>query len=500
MPQFLVMISLLAKQLAGGFLPGLRFPCPSLSSSVRFVMTLSIGAMLLAGCSGSGSDTDVVDFSSPAETELASTDQPDAVSNDGAAGVLADDDGVDAIAENSVIDLNNNIPAIEAQEEAPVDTDSDSIVDSPLETTNEIEVSDVIVTEPATGGVDPLVQNLISVIFDVTVPAYMSDALQVRLLWGDREISPRWVGDEFWSVTDDLPTDTEHRLVATFSDANGDLTLGSFETVFRTGINSSESFQITAEQFETDRWDSDGDGVSNLEESIAGTDVFNPPRILLFSETRDFRHDSTEVALTTLEELASSVGMLTDRANDSAGVFTDENLANYEAVVWVMTSGNVLDDGEQVAFEAFIRSGKGYAGIHAASFTEYEWPWYGSLVGAYFDRHPEIQSATQNVEDTSHPSTRHLDSTWTRTDEWYDYRSNPRAFVNVLLSLDESTYSGGGMGLDHPSAWYHEFEGGRAWYTGGGHTEASYAEENFRKHLLGGLRYAAGRDGEGITY
>jgi len=215
-------------------------------------------------------------------------------------------------------------------------------------------------------------------------------------------------------------------------------------------------------------------------------------RLLLFSETRDFRHDSTEVALSAIEELALSAGMQTDRAGDSAGVFNQANLANYDAVVWVMTSGDVLDSGEQVAFEQYIRSGGGYAGIHAASFTEYEWPWYGNLVGAYFDSHPAIQSASQFVEDTSHQSTAHLGSTWTRVDEWYDYRSNPRAQVNVLLSLDESSYSGGAMGNDHPSAWYHDFDGGRSWYTGGGHTESSYSEADFRAHLLGGLRYAAG--------
>ena len=160
--------------------------------------------------------------------------------------------------------------------------------------------------------------------------------------------------------------------------------------------------------------------------------------------------------------------------------------------MWVLTSGDVLDADEQSSFERYIQGGGGYAGIHAASDTEYDWPWYGRLVGAYFERHPVIQTATLNVEDSTHLSTSHLDSTWTRTDEWYDFQSNPRAEVNVLLSLDEGSYSGGGMGADHPSAWYHDYVGGRSWYTGGGHTSASYSEPDFRIHLLGGLRYAAG--------
>ena len=341
---------------------------------------------------------------------------------------------------------------------------------------------------------DPLTQNTTRVSFNIQVPTYQSNALQVRVMWGEKDISAGWVGDEFWSAADDFPTNTENNLVVSFNDENGDITLGTFEQGFRTGTNASEAFQIISEQFDTAKWDTDGDGVSNLTELIAGTYASEGTRLLLFSETRDFRHESTEVALGALEEIATSTGFKTDRANDSAGIFTEANLANYDAVVWVMTSGDVLNDNEQAAFEQYISAGGGYAGIHAASFTEYEWPWYGSLVGAYFDTHPVIQSATQVVENTSHSSTAHLSTTWTRTDEWYDYRSNPRAEVTVLLSLDESSYTGGIMGEDHPSAWYHDYDGGRSWYTGGGHTDASYSEADFRAHLLGGLRYATGRD------
>ncbi|MEE9336163.1 MAG: ThuA domain-containing protein [Granulosicoccaceae bacterium] len=341
---------------------------------------------------------------------------------------------------------------------------------------------------------DPLIQNTTRVSFNIQVPTYQSNALQVRVMWGEKDITASWVGDEFWSASDDFPTNTENNLVVSFNDENGDITVGTFEQMYKTGSNASAAFQITAEQFDTDKWDTDSDGVSNLTELVAGSYASEATRVLLFSETRDFRHESTEVALVALEQLATSTGFQSDRANDSAGVFTDAYLANYDAVVWVMTSGDVLDDSEQAAFEQYIRSGGGYAGLHAASFTEYEWPWYGSLVGAYFDTHPAIQSATQIVEDTSHSSTAHLSSTWTRSDEWYDYRSNPRAEVTVLLSLDESSYTGGIMGNDHPSAWYHDYDGGRSWYTGGGHTDESYSEPDFRAHLLGGLRYAAGRD------
>jgi len=278
----------------------------------------------------------------------------------------------------------------------------------------------------------------------------------------------------------------------TFSDDNGGVILGTSERSLRTGTGDFEMHTVTADQFDTNRWDDDNDGISNIQELRAGTDPQESTRALLFSETQGFRHSSIESALVALEELSATNSITTARAADSAGLFTDENLARYDVVVWALTSGDVLNDAEQAAFERYIRAGGGFAGIHAASDTEYDWPWYGALVGAYFARHPVIQTATQIVENNTHPSTAHLSAIWTRTDEWYDYNENPRSRVNVLLTLDENSYSDGGMGADHPSAWYHEYDGGRSWYTGGGHTEESYSEVEFREHLLGGLRYAAG--------
>ncbi|MDD9205378.1 ThuA domain-containing protein, partial [Georgenia sp. 10Sc9-8] len=174
--------------------------------------------------------------------------------------------------------------------------------------------------------------------------------------------------------------------------------------------------------------------------------------------------------------------------------FTSENLANYDVVVWLSTTGDVLNSEQQAAFEEYIQSGGGYAGIHAASDTEYGWEWYGDLVGAYFAGHPANQDATVVVEDPAHPSTAHLPALWDRYDEWYSFGDNPRGDVHVLASLDEESYDPGGnaMGEDHPIAWCQDFDGGRAWYTGGGHTEASFAEPAFLEHILGGLQTAAG--------
>lgn len=219
----------------------------------------------------------------------------------------------------------------------------------------------------------------------------------------------------------------------------------------------------------------------------------SPYDVLLFSKTAGFRHGSIPDALAAIDALGANHNFTTTQTEESA-FFTDANLAEFSAVAFVMTTGDVLDERQQAAFEQYIRGGGGYVGIHSASDTEYSWPWYGDLMGAFFDNHPAIQEASILVEDPTHVSTQHLSSPWVRTDEWYNFQRNPRAEVNVLAALDESTYSGGTMG-DHPIAWYHEFDGGRSWYTGGGHTGASYSEPDFVQHLLGGIQYGAGQTG-----
>ncbi|MFF1417818.1 ThuA domain-containing protein [Streptomyces sp. NPDC058280] len=215
-------------------------------------------------------------------------------------------------------------------------------------------------------------------------------------------------------------------------------------------------------------------------------------RVLVFSKTGGFRHDSIPAGVTALKELGGTTGITVD-STEEAGQFTTNNLARYDAVVFLSTTGDVLNADQQRAFENYVATGGGYMGVHAAADTEYDWSFYGGLVGAYFDSHPAIQSATVRVEDHDHPATAHLDDEWQRTDEWYNYRTNPRTQAKVLATLDETTYQGGKMKGDHPIAWCQTYEGGRAFYTGGGHTKESYADAPFRQHLLGGLRYAAGQ-------
>ncbi|MBM7490233.1 type 1 glutamine amidotransferase [Micromonospora luteifusca] len=217
-----------------------------------------------------------------------------------------------------------------------------------------------------------------------------------------------------------------------------------------------------------------------------------PYDVLVFSKTAGFRHDAIPVGIQTIRDLGAA-NNFTVTATEDASAFTTGNLAQYEAVVFLNTTGDVLNASQQTAFESYIGSGRGYVGVHAASDTEYDWPFYGNLVGAWFASHPAIQQANIKVEDRGQAATAHLPQTWTRTDEWYNYRTNARSTAHVLATLDESSYSGGGMGADHPLSWCKSYSGGRSFYTGAGHTQASYAEPAFRAHLLGGIRYASGR-------
>jgi type 1 glutamine amidotransferase len=215
-------------------------------------------------------------------------------------------------------------------------------------------------------------------------------------------------------------------------------------------------------------------------------------RVLVFSRTKGYRHESIPAGIAAITQLGGRYNFAVDSTEDAAA-FSDGNLARYAAVVFLSTTGDVLDSTQQAAFERYVRAGHGYVGVHAAADTEYDWPWYGMLVGAYFVRHPKIQQATVNVVDRAHISTRCLSPTLTRTDEWYDYRSRPPADVTVLATVDESTYTGATMGQPHPISWYHRFDGGRAWYTGMGHTLESYSEPAFLDHLAGGIVWAATR-------
>lgn len=222
-----------------------------------------------------------------------------------------------------------------------------------------------------------------------------------------------------------------------------------------------------------------------------------PPRILVFSKTAGYQHASIPQGIAAIQKLGQENNFQVDTTKNAA-YFNEDSLRNYQAVVFLSTTMNVLDARQQVAFERYIQAGGGFAGIHAAADTEYDWPWYNRLVGAQFLSHPHNQTATIEVKDKSHPATAGLPEKWSRLDEWYNYKSiYPN--IKVLATLNEETYEGGQNGQEHPIIWYHEFDGGRAFYTGLGHTNESYSDPVFLGHLLGGIQYAIG-NGQPLDY
>lgn len=215
--------------------------------------------------------------------------------------------------------------------------------------------------------------------------------------------------------------------------------------------------------------------------------------VLVFSKTAGYRHGNIPKGIAAIRKLGRENGFSV-AATEDASFFTPGNLSGFGAVVFLNTSGKVLEGPQEEAFQSFIRSGGAFVGVHAACDTLYETSWYGELVGAYFASHPIVQPGKVRVTDFDHPSTRHLPAEWKRWDEWYDFRENPRGKVRVLAVLDESSYFGGKMGEDHPIVWCHEYEGARSFYTGLGHTRRGFADPRYLQHLLGGILYALGRE------
>jgi len=222
------------------------------------------------------------------------------------------------------------------------------------------------------------------------------------------------------------------------------------------------------------------------------------PLVLLFTKTAGFVHSSIPKGVAAIQKLGTENGFEVDTTTNAA-FFNEDSLTKYAAVIFFNTTGDVLNNKQEIAFERYIQAGGGFAGVHAATDTEYDWGWYGRLVGAYFNGHPKPQAARFIIKDKSIAATSFFkDTVWQHTDELYNFkRLNPD--VKVLLTVDESSYEGGTNGAFHPMSWYHDYDGGRAFYTELGHTDECYTEENYLKHLLGGIQYAIG-DNKELNY
>ena len=212
--------------------------------------------------------------------------------------------------------------------------------------------------------------------------------------------------------------------------------------------------------------------------------------VIVLTETQGYvHHEAIKEGVKLITRLGKENQFNVTHTNSSE-YLSETELKKNDVLIFLCTTLDVLDDNEQERMKNFIRNGKGFVGIHSATDTEYNWEWYGKLVGAYFLDHPEIQEAKIETINKEHMSTRHLKDIWEIEDEWYNFKDfNPN--INELLNLDEKSYSGGKNGEYHPITWYHEFEGGRSFYTALGHKGETYKDERFIKLVLGGILYAA---------
>jgi cytochrome c len=228
------------------------------------------------------------------------------------------------------------------------------------------------------------------------------------------------------------------------------------------------------------------------------------PKVLVFSKTAGYHHESIADGNAAIQKLGSQHHFDVDTTTDAA-MFTEDSLAKYAAVVFLSTTGDVLNNYQEAAFERYIQAGGGYMGIHAATDTEYDWGWYGKMAGGYFLDHPGINDTFPNVQegvlqvvDAANTATKHLPKQWKKRDEFYSFKKI-NSDVKVLMTIDEKSYRGGKNGDKHPMAWYHEYDGGRAFYTELGHTKESFSEEPYLQHILGGIQYAMG-DNKKLNY
>jgi type 1 glutamine amidotransferase len=228
--------------------------------------------------------------------------------------------------------------------------------------------------------------------------------------------------------------------------------------------------------------------------------------VLLFSKTAGWHHESIHEGVTAIRNLGQLHDFTVFWTEDAKRVFNDKELQKYKVVIFLSTTGDILTDEQQAAFERYMKAGGGFVGIHAAADTEYGWPFYTKMVGHMFHIHPEVQTATIKVEDANFPGMDRFPKRFLATEEWYQYDASRSDKLHYLLSVDEKTYKpyakwgpkeGKGMGNFHPLAWYQEYEGGRAFYTGLGHLPATYADTSFMQHVYGGIYWAA--TGNGFT-
>jgi len=216
------------------------------------------------------------------------------------------------------------------------------------------------------------------------------------------------------------------------------------------------------------------------------------PRVLVYVKVTGYAHASIPDGIKAVEKIAAENNFIADTTSKNTD-FTEDNLKRYAAIVFISTNANTLDTAQRIEFERYIEAGGGFMGIHGASTGGKGWPWYVKLVGAQFVSHPEPKEGVLHVENADNESTRQYPDHMTWKDEWYNF-TNIQSGLNLLLFVDEDSYVGGINGRKHPIAWYHDFDGGRSFYTALGHFSYHYTDVLFVKHIEGGLKYAMGNN------
>jgi type 1 glutamine amidotransferase len=212
-------------------------------------------------------------------------------------------------------------------------------------------------------------------------------------------------------------------------------------------------------------------------------------KILVFSLTKGFHHASIADGLVAMKKMASENNLVMDTTTN-VEAFTTENLKQYQSLVFLNPTGsNVFSDSQKQALKQYLNNGGGFVGIHAATDFCYEWEWYGKMVGAYFEKHPKIQNAKLNIIEPKNKLVKGLPQPWMHTDEWYNFK-NVNPDLKVVIQVDETSYTGGTMKNNHPISWYHNFEGGKVFYTALGHTKECYTDPLFLSHVLAGLKWS----------
>lgn len=215
-----------------------------------------------------------------------------------------------------------------------------------------------------------------------------------------------------------------------------------------------------------------------------------PLRVFVFSKTAGYRHTSIPAGVAAIRNLGSTTGKFTTEASEDAEMINDEGLRCYDVVLFLNNTGDFLSSQQLAALRAYVQTGKGFVGVHAAAAGMAAESWYGELIGACFNGHPEPQSGCLKIECHGHPVNFTQEQSWDWFDEWYNFKSNPRDKVTVTMSIDEKGYTGGTMGVDHPISWCRDFEGARTFYTSLGHFDEAYEDERFMAHLLNGILWA----------